>query len=73
MPMNRYFPAKEQNLTPKVDKIDKKRVEGKVFPKCLICFKFCASPLHIFLSIPKILQSIIFILLKDKLRFSKLN
>lgn len=46
----------------------------EVFPEYLLCFKFCPCPFYIYyfnLFIIKILQNIIFMLLKKKLRFSK--
>ena len=43
-----------------------------MFPEHLLCFKFCASPFYMYYFIyNKNLKSIIFILPKKKLRFSK--
>lgn len=76
VPRGRYLPEKEQTSRAEVDK---ERGEGKVLPKYLLCFKFCASPFHIYYFtytkkiIIIILQSTIFILLKKKLGFNKFN
>lgn len=45
VPRGRYLPEKEQTSRAEVDK---ERGEGKVLPKYLLCFKFCASPFHIY-------------------------